>query len=122
MNNELTSLQKTLNICEILSSKKAQNIVYIEVSEKTSLCDYFIIAGGRSTTQVKALAETLDEKMEKNFNLTPRRMEGAREGRWAVLDFGDCIVHIFNDESRLFYHLERLWGDENNIEKIQSED
>ena len=119
MNNELTSLQKTKNICEILSSKKAQNIVYIEVTEKTSLCDYFIIAGGRSTTQVKALAETLDEKMKKNYNLTPRRMEGAREGRWAVLDYADVIVHIFNDEERDFYHLERLWEDGKNLTKYE---
>ena len=47
-----------------------------------------------------------------------KRREGESEGRWAVLDFGDCIVHIFNDETRLFYHLERLWGDESTIEKI----
>ncbi|MBO5328266.1 MAG: ribosome silencing factor [Clostridia bacterium] len=115
----MTSLEKTLSICKILSSKKAQNIVYIEVSDKTSLCDYFIIAGGRSTTQVKAAAENLDEKMEKEFGLIPRRADGVKEGRWAVLDYEDVIVHIFNDEERDFYRLERLWEDGKNLSKYE---
>ena len=109
------------NICKILSEKKARDIVKINVAEKTVLADYFIIAGGRSTTQVKALCEYVDEGMSK-LGVEVKRREGETEGRWGVLDFGDCIVHIFNDESRLFYHLERLWGDESNIEKIESED
>jgi len=114
---------KTLadNICKILSDKKAQDIVKIYVAEKTVLADYFIIAGGRSTTQVRALCEYVDEGMSK-LGVEVKRRDGETEGRWGVLDFGDCIVHIFNDESRLFYHLERLWGDESNIEKIESED
>lgn len=109
------------NICKILADKKARDIVKIYVAEKTVLADYFIIAGGRSQTQVKALCGYVDEGMAK-LGVQVKRRDGETEGRWAVLDFGDCIVHIFNDESRLFYHLERLWGDENNIEKIQSED
>ena len=109
------------NICKILSDKKAQDIVKIYVAEKTVLADYFIIAGGRSQTQVRALSDYVDEGMSK-LGVEVKRREGETEGRWAVLDFGDCIVHIFNDESRLFYHLEKLWGDESNIEKIKSED
>jgi len=109
------SKQKTLNICKFLSDKKAYGIVYIDVESKTSLCDYFIICSGRSATQVKALAENVDEKMEKEHGLTPRRKEGVREGRWAVLDYEDVIVHIFNDEERDFYRLERLWEDGKNL-------
>ena len=104
-------------ICKILLSKKARDIVKIYVAEKTVLADYFIIAGGTSTSQVKALCEYVDEGMSK-LGVEVKRRDGESEGRWAVLDFGDCIVHIFNDETRLFYHLERLWGDESTIERI----
>ena len=105
-------------ICNILLSKKARDIVKINVADKTTLADYFIIAGGTSTSQVKSLCEYVDEGMSK-LGVEVKRRDGESEGRWAVLDFGDCIVHIFNDETRLFYHLERLWGDESTIEKIE---
>lgn len=123
MENKINVDSKTLTseICNILSAKKAHDIVKINVSEKTVLADYFVIASGRSSTQVKSLAEYVDDGMSK-MGVEVKRREGDDEGRWVVLDYGDCIVHIFNDENRLFYHLERLWGDENSIEKIESED
>ena len=111
----MTSKEKCLTICNILSSKKAGNIVYIDVAEKTSLCDYFIVCSGRSTTQVRSLAENLEEKLEKEHGEIPRRKEGVREGRWAVVDYADVIVHIFSDEERDFYNLERLWENGKNI-------
>ena len=111
----MTCKEKTLLICKLLSEKKASNLVYIDVENKTSLCDYFVICSGRSTTQVKSLAENLDEKLSKEYGQEPKRIEGARGGRWAVLDYQDVIVHIFNDESRLFYHLERLWEEGENV-------
>lgn len=91
-----------------LEDKKAENILALDVKEKTSLADYFIIASGKSTPQVKALADHVDEKMgEAGF--PAKRVDGYGEGRWIVLDYGDVIVHVFHDETRLFYHLERLW-------------
>lgn len=111
----MTSKEKVKLICEILSERKACDIVYIEVEQKTSLCDYFLIAGGRSKTQVKSLAENLEEKLKKQYGLTPRRTEGVQSGRWAVLDYEDVIVHIFGDEERDFYRLERLWEDGANL-------
>ena len=111
----MTSKEKCLLICRLLSDKKAGDIVYIVVSEKTSLCDYFIVCSGRSSTQVKSLAENLEEKLEKEYGEMPRRREGVREGRWAVVDYADVIVHIFSDEERDFYNLERLWEDGKNI-------
>ena len=98
------------SICKFLSSKKAEDIVKIFVADKTIIADYFIIAGGRSTTQVKALCDNLEEYVE-SLGVEVKRSEGVSEGRWAVIDLGDVIVHIFNDEQRLFYHLERIWGD-----------
>ena len=98
-------------IKKAIEDKKGYDIVEIEVSEKTILADLFIIASGKSTVQVRAIAEGVEEKLDKE-GLSPVRREGINEGRWAVLDYGDIIVHIFNDESRLFYHLERLWQGE----------
>lgn len=100
-------------ICALLSAKKAEDILIIDVTEKTTLCDFFVIASGHSSTQVKALCDHVEEKLSAE-GVEPRRTEGTREGRWDVIDYGDVIVHIFNDESRLFYHLERLWQDGEN--------
>jgi ribosome-associated protein len=85
------------------------------VREKTDLCDYFVIASGSNAPQIKAMGERVEELIEKNLGLVPSRTEGVRDGRWAVIDYGDVIVHIFNDETRLFYHLERLWQDGENV-------
>ena len=110
-------LELTQEIGSYLSSKKAEDILLIDVREKTTLCDYFVIASGRNTTQVRALCENLEEHLSKQ-GLEPRRTEGVREGRWGVLDYGDVVVHIFNDESRLFYHLERLWTEGENNRRV----
>ncbi len=110
-------LELTQEIGSYLSSKKAEDILLIDVREKTTLCDYFVIASGRNTTQVRALCENLEEHLSKQ-GLEPRRTEGVREGRWGVLDYGDVVVHIFNDESRLFYHLERLWTEGENTRRV----
>jgi ribosome-associated protein len=68
-------------------------------------------------THTRALIEHVEYEVEE-MGIAPIRREGVREGRWAVLDYGDVLVHIFNDESSLFYHLEKLWGTEENITKF----
>ena len=113
--------QTAEKICALLSSKKTEDILIIDVAEKTTLCDYFVIASGHSSTQVRALCDHVEEKLSEE-GLEPRRTEGTREGRWGVLDYGDVIVHIFNDESRLFYHLERLWEDGGNATVYKEKD
>ena len=105
-------------IAAALAAKKGEDVLKIDVSKKTSLADWFVVASGRSAAQVKALAEAVEERMESR-GLAVRRSEGVSEGRWAVLDYGDVIVHIFHDEQRLFYHLERLWTDGTNCEKTE---
>jgi len=109
-NNEILNI-----VINALKTRKVSDVVKIDISEKSSIADYFIICSGKSTTQVKALAEFLEEAVEKEGACALRK-EGLEEGRWAILDFGDVIVHIFNDETRLFYHLEKLWGDGEKIE------
>ena len=104
-------------ICAVLSKHKAEDIVMIDVSGKSDVADYFVVAGGRSMTHTRSLIERVEEEMEKG-GVCAIRKEGVREGRWAVLDYGDVIVHIFNDESRLFYHLESLWDDGKNVKRF----
>jgi ribosome-associated protein len=99
-----------LEIAEILEQKKAMDIVVLDISKLTIITDYFIIASGRSETQVKALYREVEEKMEEQ-GLEPRHKDGYQGGRWVVLDYGDVIVHIFHHEERGFYSLERLWAD-----------
>lgn len=103
-------------ICSVLIDHKGQDVLSIDVSKKTDVADYYVIASGRSMTHTRSLIDHVEEEMDK-LEIAPIRREGVREGRWAVLDYGDVIVHIFNDESRLFYHLENLWGDDKNVKK-----
>ncbi|MBQ8405110.1 MAG: ribosome silencing factor [Clostridia bacterium] len=112
----MTSKALAIEICKALSDKLGKDIIVLYVREKTDLCDYFVIASGSNAPQIKAMGERVEELVEKNLGLVPSRTEGVRDGRWAVLDYGDVIAHIFNDETRLFYHLERLWTDGGNIE------
>ncbi len=111
----MNSIQTAQVIIDSLTKRKAYDIVKIDVQEKTSIADYFIIASARSTTQVKSLAEFCEAEAEK-AGAKILRKEGLQDGRWAIIDFGDIILHIFNDETRLFYHLERLWGEGEKIE------
>ncbi len=111
----MESYELARTICKALSAKKGEDIVILDVGDQTVVCSYFVIASGKSTTQVKALCENVDEELAK-LGLTPVRTEGVREGRWGVLDYGDVIVHVFNEESRLFYYLERLWDSGKNLE------
>ena len=113
---QITSKELAVEICKALADKRGKDIIALYVREKTDLCDYFIIASGSNAPQIKAMGERVEELIERNVGLVPSRTEGVRDGRWAVIDYGDVIVHIFNDETRLFYHLERLWTDGANLE------
>ena len=115
---EVTSKALAIEICKALSDKLGKDIIVLYVREKTDLCDYFVVASGSNAPQIRAMGERVEELVEKELGLVPTRTEGVRDGRWAVVDYGDVIVHIFNDETRLFYHLERLWTDGGNLEKF----
>ena len=118
---KVTSKQLAVSVCKALADKRGKDIVALYVREKTDLCDYFVIASGSNAPQIRAMGERVEELVEKELGLVPSRTEGVRDGRWAVIDYGDVIVHIFNDETRLFYHLERLWTDGGNMEKFDEE-
>ena len=114
---ETTSKDLAIAVCKALADKRGKDIITLYVREKTDLCDYFVIASGSNAPQIRAMGERVEELVEKELGLVPTRTEGVRDGRWAVIDYGDVIVHIFNDETRLFYHLERLWQTGENLQR-----
>lgn len=93
-----------------LDEKKGINITIIDISEISILADYFVIAGGNNENQVKALADSVEEEYTK-VDLHPKHIEGYNNANWILMDFNDVIVHIFNEDDRLFYDLERIWRD-----------
>ena len=93
-----------------LDSKKGQDIKVLETGHLTTLADYFVLCSATSTTQIKALADVC-EKMLKDAGEPPHHVEGHRGGTWILLDFSSVVVHLFMDEARQFYDLERLWKD-----------
>ena len=100
----------TLGAALAAEDKKAENIVALDVSDKLPLADTFLIASGANERQVAAIADAIEEALDKDGAKALRR-EGVREGRWALLDFNDVIVHVMHQEDRAYYELERLWKD-----------
>ncbi|MEA4846429.1 MAG: ribosome silencing factor [Clostridiaceae bacterium] len=99
---------------ELLKGKKAKDIRLLDIHELTTISDYFVIASGSSTTQVQAMSDELEEKMDlEGYEI--HHKEGFRSGRWILLDYGNIIIHLFHDEERQFYNLERLWVDAKSI-------
>ena len=93
-----------------MMDKKAQDVVLLEVSTMVTYADYFLICSGRSITQVKAIVTAIEESL-KSKGIIPLHIEGYTEGRWVLLDYDELIVHVFLEEARNFYNLERLWND-----------
>ncbi|MBP5662528.1 MAG: ribosome silencing factor [Clostridia bacterium] len=98
-------------------SKKAHEVTRLHVSEMTVVADDFLICSGSSKTQVRAISDAVEEEMKKQGH-EALRVDGYQEARWIVLDYGDLLVHIFDDEDRLFFNLERLWSNGNNADII----
>ncbi len=97
-------------IAKTLDSKKGEDIAAIKISDLTTLGDYFVMASGGSSTQVKALAEEVEDVLARQ-GIEPRRVEGTPSALWILLDYQDVIVHVFYKETREFYGIERLWSD-----------
>ena len=110
----MTSKEMALTIAGALDSKKGLDIKVLETGALTTLADYFVICTATSTTQIKAMSDACEEAMEKNGEQV-HHIEGHRGGTWLLMDFSAVVVHIFMDEARKFYDLERLWGDAEEI-------
>ncbi|OPX39521.1 MAG: ribosome silencing factor [Desulfobacteraceae bacterium 4484_190.1] len=93
---------------KIIKERQAVDPVLFNVSELTSITDYFLIVGGNSSRQVQAITRDLRKKMREN-GFRPYGIEGEQEGRWVLMDYGDIVIHIFYQPYRKFYDLEGLW-------------
>lgn len=100
-------------IATLLYDKKAKDIVALDVQKLTVITDYMLIASGRSTLQVKTLADEVEDRLSE-IGIEPLRKEGHQEGRWIVLDYGTVLLHLFHTEDRDFYRLDKLWEDGQN--------
>lgn len=98
-----------MRCAEYALDKKAFNAKLLQVKEISSLTDYILIVSGRSDRQVQAIAEGVRLDMKQNHGLEPMAVEGLKEGRWVLIDYGDVMVHAFQEPIREFYDLEGLW-------------
>ena len=107
----MTPKELAILAAKALDSKKGEEIKVVEVTDITSLADYFVICAGSSNTQINALCDAVEKDMKEKANEDPLRREGYRDGTWVLLDYGCICVHVFSKEAREFYSLERLWKD-----------
>jgi len=96
---------------ELADNRKAEDIVVLDVSEISSIADYFVIASGTSEPHLRAISDEITEKLRENHNLRPRAVDGTLQAGWLVLDYFDVIVHVMRADVRERYDLEGLWGD-----------
>ena len=96
---------------ELADNKKAEDIVVLDVSELSSVTDYFVIASGTSEPHLRAIVEEITDKLREEHNLRPRAIDGTLHTAWVVLDYFDVIVHVMRQDVRERYDLETLWGD-----------
>lgn len=103
--------EKLKTIYDAIDDKKGDNIRIIDISEITTIADYFIVASGNNENQVKAIADNVTDEMIKKYNLHPHQIEGYNHAEWILIDYSDFVIHIFNRDLRHFYNIERLWSD-----------
>ncbi|HST51812.1 MAG TPA: ribosome silencing factor [Pyrinomonadaceae bacterium] len=96
--------------------KKALDLVVLDLRELASFTDFFVIASGTNVRQVQAIADEVQEQLRKQTGTKPARVEGYKSAEWVLLDYGDFIFHVFEEKSRRFYDLERLWRDAVRVE------
>ena len=104
------ALRKTKIICKALDDKKGKDIKAIDIHEISVLADYYVIASGTNQNQVQAMVDAVEEALTK-AGIEPKQIEGSRSSSWILMDYGDVIVNVFDEENRLFYDLERIWRD-----------
>lgn len=116
MNEKTPRLKEshTREIAEIINEQKGVDIVIMDLSEVSTTLNYFIIATGISRTHLRGIAENIQKDL-KDRDIYPHHIEGYSDANWILMDYGDIIVHLFDEKSREFYQIERLWGDAREI-------
>lgn len=111
----LESKAKAVLSAVAAKEKKASDILILELKGLSPIADYFLICSGVTARQVKAVAEAVEEKLSKE-TIHPSHIEGLPDAHWVLMDYGDLVVHIFDEYTRQYYELEKLWGDAPKIE------
>ncbi len=104
------SAKMALIAAEALEEKKGNDVKIIGIEKISTIADYFIIAGGSNRNQVQAMMDEVEEKLGRAGH-EPKHIEGRNTSGWILMDYGDIVIHIFDEENRLFYDLERIWRD-----------
>lgn len=103
---------------QALEDKKADDIKVIDISDVSTIADYFIIASGKNRSQIQAMCDNVDETLGR-AGVSMKQTEGYKNANWILMDYGDIIVHIFDTENRLFYDLERIWRDGKEMDRSE---
>ncbi|MBQ1349878.1 MAG: ribosome silencing factor [Ruminococcus sp.] len=111
----MTSYETAIAAVKAIDGKKGLNIQVIRISDISVLADYMVIATGNSSTHVKALADEVEYRLDE-AGVSVSHIEGYRSNSWILLDYVDVIVHVFSEEAREFYDLDRLWQDGESID------
>jgi ribosome-associated protein len=111
---KLSAQERAITCAAFALEKKALDVKVLEIKRLSSIADYLVLASGRSDKQVQAIADSIKQGL-KPFD-RPLNMEGLQEGRWVVIDYGDVIVHVFQEEVRNYYRLDELWGNAQVVE------
>ncbi|HET9661694.1 MAG TPA: ribosome silencing factor [Thermomicrobiales bacterium] len=107
-----------LEIADVLADTPASDTVVLDIRELSTFADFFVICSGENERQLRAISERLQEALRED-NIQPRRVEGTPRSGWIVLDYNDAIVHVFDQELRDFYKMERLWAEAPRLLAIQ---
>jgi ribosome-associated protein len=110
------SLELALAAARTAIDNRGQNVLVLDTRSQTPLFDYFVIATGTSRRQLHAMSEEIDHKLEDQLHDHRLGIEGYDESRWIVLDYGDVVIHLFDEPSRDYYRLEELWADAPHVE------
>ena len=114
----LNTLELAHAIVDILTDRKGEDILLLDIRDETSLADYFLICSGTSIRMVSALAKTVRKEIKQKYGLYPK-LEGEASAGWVLVDYGDLILHIFSPDRREFYNLEELWSEAKTILHVQ---
>jgi ribosome-associated protein len=105
---QISTKERALLCAELALEKKAEDVAILEIGHLTTIADFMVLANGQSDKQVQAIVEGIRKGLKKYGKVLD--VEGAQEGRWAVIDYGDVIVHVFHDDMRRLYDLDSLWS------------
>jgi ribosome-associated protein len=112
----LTTLEEAQRIAALAQDKLAEDVVIMDMRPVCIFTDFFVVATGRNTRQTVSIWDEVHERMKSEHRLSPRAVDGVREGTWIIADYLDVVLHVFTPEARAYYALEDLWADVPSIE------